>query len=97
MMKSMSTLLGKFDIRCNVIAPGLYHSEMSAPVFQQRGIESGQEEGKFDRNVIPATRSGLEEDIAGLILWLWSRAGAYINGNVLVLDGGRLGVVPSSY
>jgi NAD(P)-dependent dehydrogenase (short-subunit alcohol dehydrogenase family) len=97
MMKSMSTLLGKFDIRCNVIAPGLYYSEMSAPAFEQWGIKNGHEEGKFDRNTIPATRSGHEEDIAGVILWLCSRAGAYINGNVVVTDGGRLGVYPSSY
>jgi NAD(P)-dependent dehydrogenase (short-subunit alcohol dehydrogenase family) len=97
LMKSMSTLLGNFDIRCNIIAPGLYHSEMSAPVFQLWGIENGHEEGKFDRNIIPATRSGHEEDIAGLILWLCSKAGAYINGTVVVTDGGRLGVIPSSY
>jgi NAD(P)-dependent dehydrogenase (short-subunit alcohol dehydrogenase family) len=97
MMKSMSTLLGKFDIRCNVIAPGVYYTELSAPAFQRLGIENGHEEGKFDRNVIPATRSGHEEDIAGVILWLCSKAGAYINGNVVVTDGGRLGVVPSTY
>ena len=97
LMKSMSTLLSKFDIRCNVIAPGLYQSEMSAPAFQHWGIENGHEEGKFDRNIIPARRSGHEEDIAGLILWLCSKAGSYINGNVVVTDGGRLGVYPSSY
>lgn len=97
MMKSMSTLLGNFDIRCNVIAPGLYYSEMSAPAFRERSIENGHEERSFDRNTIPATRSGHEEDIAGVILWLCSKAGAYINGNVVVTDGGRLGVLPSSY
>jgi NAD(P)-dependent dehydrogenase (short-subunit alcohol dehydrogenase family) len=67
-MKSMSTLLGKFDIRCNVIAPGLHYSEMSTPAFKQWRIENGHKAGKFDRNVIPDTRSGHEEDIAGLIL-----------------------------
>jgi len=97
MMKSLSTLLGKFDIRCNVIAPGLYYSEMSAPAFQQWGIENAHEEGKFDRNTIPATRSGHEEDIAGVILWLCSKASGYINGNVVATDGGRLGVLPSAY
>jgi NAD(P)-dependent dehydrogenase (short-subunit alcohol dehydrogenase family) len=97
MMKSMSTLLAKFDIRCNVVAPGLYYTDMSAAAFQHLGIENGHEEGKFDRNLVPATRSGHEEDIAGVILWLCSKAGAYINGNVVITDGGRLGMVPSTY
>jgi NAD(P)-dependent dehydrogenase (short-subunit alcohol dehydrogenase family) len=39
LMKSMSTLLGNFDIRCNVIAPGLYYTEISAPAFKQWRIE----------------------------------------------------------
>jgi len=32
-----------------------------------------------------------------VILWLCGRAGAYLNGNVVLTDGGRLGVMPSSY
>lgn len=49
------------------------------------------------KSIIPEERPGDEQDIAGAILFLVSRAGAYINGNVLVTDGGRLGVVPSTY
>lgn len=52
---------------------------------------------EWPKAIIPAQRFGDSEDIAGAILFLVSRAGAYINGNVLVTDGGRLGVVPSSY
>jgi NAD(P)-dependent dehydrogenase (short-subunit alcohol dehydrogenase family) len=51
----------------------------------------------WPKSVVPEERPGDEEDIAGAILFLVSRAGAYINGNVLVTDGGRLGVVPASY
>ena len=46
---------------------------------------------------IPEKRLGDECDAAGAILFLASRAGAYVNGNVLVLDGGRLGTMPSTY
>ncbi len=46
---------------------------------------------------IPAQRWGDEEDMAGVILFLASRAGAYCNGNVLLTDGGRLSVMPSTY
>jgi len=46
---------------------------------------------------IPERRIGDEDDIAGAILFLASRAGAYCNGNVLVTDGGRLTVNPATY
>ena len=39
---------------------------------------------------IPLHRAGSPEDIAGLALYLCSRAGAYMTGNVIPLDGGIL-------
>jgi NAD(P)-dependent dehydrogenase (short-subunit alcohol dehydrogenase family) len=51
----------------------------------------------YPASVIPEQRMGDEQDIAGAILFLASRAGAYCNGNVLVTDGGRLSVTPASY
>lgn len=54
-------------------------------------------DGLIPQKIIPAGRAGSKEDMAGAILYLVSRAGAYVNGNVLVSDGGRLGVVPSTY
>lgn len=46
---------------------------------------------------IPEGRPGGSEDMAGIILFLASKAGAYLNGNILLCDGGRLAVVPGSY
>lgn len=54
-------------------------------------------EGRFPKSLVPLERAGTEEDMAGTILYLTSRAGAYINGNVIVTDGGRLSVIPSTY
>lgn len=45
----------------------------------------------------PSERTGSEEDFAGTILFMASRAGAYLNGETLVTDGGRLGQVSSTY
>ncbi|RYP43366.1 hypothetical protein DL768_009960 [Monosporascus sp. mg162] len=42
-------------------------------------------------------RPGDEQDMAGAILYLASRAGAYCNGAVIVSDGGRLGNFPSTF
>lgn len=98
LVKMLATVFGEYDIRVNGIAPGLYHSELSGPLFESRGIQGrGVAEGSFPREAIPATRAGAEEDIAGVVLWLASQAGGYVNGNIVVTDGGRLGVVPSSY
>jgi NAD(P)-dependent dehydrogenase (short-subunit alcohol dehydrogenase family) len=56
------------------------------------GVSSTLGEGKGggdDENVIPAGRVGNEEDVAGAVLHMASRAGAYLNGSVIVVDGGR--------
>lgn len=55
------------------------------------------DEKGWPKSVIPEQRAGDAQDMTGAVLFLVSRAGAYINGNVLLSDGGRLGVVPSSY
>jgi NAD(P)-dependent dehydrogenase (short-subunit alcohol dehydrogenase family) len=45
----------------------------------------------------PSERTGSEEDFAGTILFMASKAGAYLNGETLLTDGGRLAQVPSTY
>jgi NAD(P)-dependent dehydrogenase (short-subunit alcohol dehydrogenase family) len=115
LMKHLSTYCNRWDIRCNVIAPGcercllpksdkqlkwnltfaVYPSELSAPTIGAFG--GGPEGGEMDPNIIPAGRTGNETDMAGIILFLASKAGAYCNGCVIVTDGGRLGVLPSTY
>ena len=53
--------------------------------------------GDYPKDFIPVQRIGITEDMAGAALFLTSRSGGYINGNVVVIDGGRLSVVPASY
>lgn len=98
LVKMLSTNFADYDIRVNGIAPGLYYSDMASHVFNNAGIK-GQaiSDGSFPREMIPATRGGGEEDMAGLIVWLASNSGGYINGNIVVTDGGRISVVPAVY
>ncbi|KAI0412263.1 hypothetical protein F5X98DRAFT_355344 [Xylaria grammica] len=91
MMKQFATSLVPYGIRSNVIAPGLYPSEMTG------GIMSKNDGEGWPKSVVPEQRPGDPEDIPGAILYLASKAGAYVNGNILVTDGGRLSIVPSSY
>lgn len=96
--KQLATVLVPYDIRANTIAPGLYYSEMTEGMYKAQGkVDTHNVEGTWDKKLVPATRSGDEEDMGGVILWLCSRAGGYINGMVVVTDGGRMGVVPGTY
>lgn len=51
----------------------------------------------YGPEMIPLQRPGAETDMGGTILFLASKAGAYLNGNVVVTDGGRLSILPGSY
>lgn len=45
--------------------------------------------GDYIISGIPAARIGTPEDVAGAALFLASRAGAYVNGATIKLDGGK--------
>lgn len=66
---------------------------MTEDIIKQR--ESSQV--AWPKETIPEQRDGDVKDITGAVLFLTSRAGGYINGNVLIIDGGRLNVVPATY
>ncbi|WWD06350.1 hypothetical protein V865_004440 [Kwoniella europaea PYCC6329] len=41
------------------------------------------------KELVPLKRGGEEEDAAGTAIWLASRAGSYVDGQVIPLSGGR--------
>ncbi|RDL37006.1 NAD(P)-binding protein [Venustampulla echinocandica] len=88
MMKQLAAALAPFGIRVNVLAPGFFLSDMISPLVGG---------GNFTRDQLPLERVGSDEDMAGCILFMASKAGAYCSGNVMVIDGGRLSVMPSTY
>jgi len=88
--KQLATGLVPYSIRSNVLAPGLYPSDLAQPILDAAN-------NHWTKDKIPLERVGTEEDMAGCILFLTSRAGAYLTGNVLVTDGGRLSVTPATY
>lgn len=54
-------------------------------------------DGVFSKDQIPLERAGKEEEMAGCILFLASRAGAYCTHALIVVDGGRLSIMPSTW
>ncbi|KAF2736893.1 NAD(P)-binding protein, partial [Polyplosphaeria fusca] len=85
MMKMLATSFVPYKIRCNVLAPGIFPSDLAGGTIANLGPGHG---GTFEPSFVPAERPGSEEDIAGAILYMASKAGAYLNGSVVVVDGG---------
>ncbi|KAF5382504.1 hypothetical protein D9615_003068 [Tricholomella constricta] len=97
--KLLANLLAPWGIRSNVLAPGVWPSDEIDALVEM--TTNPMPDFKLDPNAladsIPLRRTGTDEDMAGAILFLASRAGAYVNGAVWLVDGGRVGTVPSSY
>ena len=94
MAKQLSTAFAQYKIRVNAVAPGIFPSEMTEPYLSGADIRL---EGNLPAAICPLERSGGEDDIAGVTLFMISRAGAYLNGSVQVIDGGSLALYPASY
>ncbi|KAK5169672.1 uncharacterized protein LTR77_005650 [Saxophila tyrrhenica] len=98
-VKHLSGTLAPYSIRVNAIAPGLFPSELAAGLIAQGGKTDKDvtEEGAFDKSFIPAERLGRTDDIVGTMLYMASAAGSYLNGNIQVLDGGRISQLNGTY
>ena len=82
------------------MAVQVFPSELAGPLFKPYIIDPSKavtEEGVFSRSYQPAERAGSAEDVAGLIMYMTSRAGAFVNGSVMLADGGKLATMPATY
>jgi NAD(P)-dependent dehydrogenase (short-subunit alcohol dehydrogenase family) len=73
------------QITVNAIAPGPFESRMTAFMFDT------PENREMVEQLVPLGRIGHPDDVAGLTLFLSSRAGSYLTGAVIPLDGGITG------
>ena len=94
MAKQLATTLAPYKIRVNTIAPGMYPTEMNSHILKD---SNPRIEGNIPAAFCPLGRSGTEDEMSGLALYLISRAGAYVNGSVSITDGGMLSLLPASY
>lgn len=97
-VKHLAGTLVPYAIRVNAIAPGLFPSDLAAGLIARANRDGGDAtaDGAFGKDFIPAERLGRTEDIVGTMLYMASAAGAYLNGNITVLDGGRISQLPVS-
>jgi len=72
--------LGPRRITVNAVAPGPFESKMMAATLRELGDEIA--------DAAPLKRIGRPDDMAGVAVYLASRAGAYVTGAVIPVDGG---------
>ena len=82
--KNLAVDLGPRGILTNAVAPGYYPSKMTTGLLE---LEGGAD--KFAQDS-PNKRLGQPEDIAGLVVFLSSRAANHLNGAVIATDGGAM-------
>ncbi len=82
--KSLSSELGKNNIRVNCVAPGWVDTDMSADTLQREPLR--EEVLKS----IPLGKIPTPEDIAGPILFLASELSGHITGEILNVNGGSV-------
>ncbi|MBI0473968.1 SDR family oxidoreductase [Sphingomonas sp. MA1305] len=77
--KRMAARLVRDHVNVTSIAPGAFASEMN---------RAARDHGEAVAQAIPAGRIGTDEDMAGAAIYLASRAGDYVIGETITVDGG---------
>lgn len=102
LVRLLAAKFARFYVRVNSINPGCMfpcvkengggRADANGSVVPSKmnpvGAEGNMFSSLFDK--MPAKRAGDEDDIAGAVLYLASRAGSYIDGINLCIDGGRI-------
>jgi NAD(P)-dependent dehydrogenase (short-subunit alcohol dehydrogenase family) len=80
MTRVLARELGPRGITVNAVAPGPFESKMMAATLRAYGDAIA--------DAAPLKRIGRPDDMAGVAIYLASRAGAYVTGAVIPVDGG---------
>ena len=83
--KALSNQWASEGINVNAIAPGYINTEMNTALIN----DPNRAKSILER--IPAGRWGSPDDFKGSVVYLASRASAYVNGEILTVDGGWMG------
>jgi len=80
--KSLATDLGKFNIRCNSVAPGYIKTNMTSKSYLSPNKK------KLISSKTMLNRWGKSDDLVGVIIFLISDASIYITAQNIFVDGG---------
>ena len=83
MTRSLAVEWARYGLRCNAIAPGPFPTEGAfSRLLPEEMIESA-------RRKIPMRRFGEHHELANLASYLMSAESAFVNGEVVTIDGGE--------
>lgn len=91
MTKSAATAFGPHNINVNAICPGVVHTQMWDQIDSQRAEIYGLKKGDAIQSITsnnPKGRAGKLSEIAGLVFYLVSADGSYVNGQSINICGG---------
>src|SRR6266545_3399430 len=82
--KSLAIEWGQKGVRVNAIAPGVFRTDLN------QALLDGTEHGRELLMRTPMNRFGKIEELAGAAIYLASDAASFVNGEIIVVDGGFL-------
>ncbi|MGX1743295.1 SDR family oxidoreductase [Bosea sp. NPDC055353] len=87
MTRGLAAELGKHNIQANAIGPGYFATEINAALIADEAFSN------WVCSRTPAGRWGETKELAGAAIFLASEASDYVNGHLLMVDGGLTSVV----
>lgn len=83
-MRGAAVELAGKNIRCNAILPGM----IETPIMKGKGSIS-EEQWEINKQKYPLKRFGTPEEVAWLVIYLFSDASKFVTGSEFIIDGGR--------
>lgn len=91
--RNIASEYGRYNIQCNGLGPGYIATPQTAPLREKQPDGSPHPFDSFILAKTPANRWGTPEDLMGPAVFLASRAGDFVNGHILYVDGGILSYI----
>ena len=85
--RTMCAEWARHGIQANAIAPGYFRTDLTAPLTEN------EEFTRWLERRVPAGRWAEPEELGGAVVFLSSPASGFVNGHMLVVDGGMTAVV----
>ena len=83
MVRNLAAEYGKHNVRVNAIAPGLIRTDFARALWENPDVL------KAVTATTPLRRIGEPEELAGVAVFLSSKAGSYVTGQDFIVDGGQ--------